>query len=141
MVLSSKWTLRESLLYLSSPGVVLYFSHVTQKTTWQDPRKAGFNLQMGNSTPPQSQISPNVSLQNIPQIPSLSNIPLPEGWEQAVTPEGETYFINHNDRTTSWFDPRLRKLITVPVPVGYMKTCWKWLCGFDILTYFTILKW
>lgn len=35
--------------------------------------------------------------------------PLPEGWEQAVTPEGELYFIDHHSRKTSWFDPRLRK--------------------------------
>lgn len=35
--------------------------------------------------------------------------PLPEGWEQAQTPEGEIYFINHQTRTTSWFDPRIRK--------------------------------
>lgn len=34
---------------------------------------------------------------------------LPEGWEQASTPEGEIYFINHATRTTSWFDPRIRK--------------------------------
>ncbi|KAL3289909.1 hypothetical protein HHI36_023294 [Cryptolaemus montrouzieri] len=33
--------------------------------------------------------------------------PLPEGWEQAQTPEGEIYFINHQTRTTSWFDPRI----------------------------------
>nr|XP_018900896.1 PREDICTED: transcriptional coactivator YAP1-A-like [Bemisia tabaci] len=33
--------------------------------------------------------------------------PLPEGWEQALTPEGEQYFINHQTRTTSWFDPRI----------------------------------
>ena len=36
--------------------------------------------------------------------------PLPEGWEQSSTPEGEIYFINHQTRTTSWFDPRIRKL-------------------------------
>lgn len=36
--------------------------------------------------------------------------PLPEGWEQAQTAEGEVYFINHQMRTTSWFDPRIRKL-------------------------------
>lgn len=36
--------------------------------------------------------------------------PLPEGWEQAKTEEGEVYFINHLTRTTSWFDPRIRKL-------------------------------
>lgn len=34
--------------------------------------------------------------------------PLPEGYEQAVTAAGETYFINHAKCTTSWFDPRLR---------------------------------
>lgn len=34
---------------------------------------------------------------------------LPDGWEQATTPEGEIYFINHATRTTSWFDPRIRK--------------------------------
>ena len=33
--------------------------------------------------------------------------PLPYGWEQGVTAAGEIYFINHNDRTTSWNDPRL----------------------------------
>lgn len=38
--------------------------------------------------------------------------PLPEGWEQAQTVEGEIYFINHQTRTTSWFDPRIRKLLT-----------------------------
>jgi len=34
---------------------------------------------------------------------------LPPGWEQGVTPEGDVYYINHIDRTTSWFDPRIRK--------------------------------
>lgn len=38
--------------------------------------------------------------------------PLPDGWEQAATPEGEIYFINHAARTTSWFDPRIRKFQT-----------------------------
>uniref|UniRef100_A0AAZ3R1A4 WW domain-containing protein n=1 Tax=Oncorhynchus tshawytscha TaxID=74940 RepID=A0AAZ3R1A4_ONCTS len=33
--------------------------------------------------------------------------PLPEGWEQAVTPEGEVYYINHITKTTSWLDPHL----------------------------------
>lgn len=33
--------------------------------------------------------------------------PLPPGWEQGITPEGELYFINHIEKTTSWNDPRL----------------------------------
>lgn len=39
--------------------------------------------------------------------------PLPEGWERAKTQEGEMYFINHLTRTTSWFDPRIRKFSTL----------------------------
>jgi len=35
--------------------------------------------------------------------------PLPPGWEQGVTAEGDIYYINHNNKTTSWYDPRLRK--------------------------------
>ena len=33
--------------------------------------------------------------------------PLPDGWEQAITSEGEIYYINHKNKTTSWLDPRL----------------------------------
>lgn len=32
---------------------------------------------------------------------------MPDGWEQAITPEGEIYYINHLTRTTSWVDPRI----------------------------------
>lgn len=32
---------------------------------------------------------------------------LPDGWEQAITSEGEIYYINHKNKTTSWLDPRL----------------------------------
>lgn len=32
--------------------------------------------------------------------------PLPPGWGQATTPEGQVYFLNHNERTTTWDDPR-----------------------------------
>ena len=48
---------------------------------------------------PQPQQQPQQQPQNLP--------PLPEQWEQAVTPEGEVYFINHANKTTSWYDPRL----------------------------------
>ena len=32
---------------------------------------------------------------------------LAESWEQAVSPDGETYFINHISKSTSWVDPRI----------------------------------
>ena len=31
--------------------------------------------------------------------------PLPEGWQKAYTAEGEAYYVNHKNRTTSWFHP------------------------------------
>ncbi|KNC56410.1 E3 ubiquitin-protein ligase NEDD4 [Thecamonas trahens ATCC 50062] len=32
--------------------------------------------------------------------------PLPDGWEMRRAANGRVYFVNHNDRTTSWEDPR-----------------------------------
>ncbi|XP_059050882.1 WW domain-containing transcription regulator protein 1-like isoform X3 [Achroia grisella] len=32
--------------------------------------------------------------------------PLPPGWEQARTPEGQVYYLNHLTKTTTWDDPR-----------------------------------
>lgn len=91
-------------------GQRYFLNHLLQQTTWVDPRKANFNAshttQLTQHTPTQSsQHSPNVSMQNLQQ--SVQNIPLPGGWEQAQTPEGEIYYINHVERTTTWFDPRL----------------------------------
>jgi len=37
---------------------------------------------------------------------------LPAGWEAKKTPQGKMYFVDHNNRTTSWEDPR-------PLPVGF----------------------
>ncbi|KZT60479.1 HECT-domain-containing protein [Calocera cornea HHB12733] len=32
--------------------------------------------------------------------------PLPQGWEQRFTAEGRPYYVDHNNRTTTWQDPR-----------------------------------
>ncbi|KAM6973739.1 transcriptional coactivator YAP1 [Aplochiton taeniatus] len=80
-------------------GQRYFLNHLDQSTTWQDPRKA--LLQM-NQTAPASPVP--VPQQN---IMSPASGPLPEGWEQAITSEGEIYYINHKNKTTSWLDPRL----------------------------------
>lgn len=36
---------------------------------------------------------------------------LPAGWEQRNTPEGRSYFVDHNTRTTTWVDPRRQQYI------------------------------
>lgn len=35
-------------------------------------------------------------------------LPLPSGWEEAVDLDGRIFYIDHNNRRTSWLDPRDR---------------------------------
>ncbi|KAI5635597.1 WW domain-containing protein [Phthorimaea operculella] len=101
-------------------GQIYYLNHITKTTTWEDPRKSQAAQAMSNTVQHQSA---ETLLAQTPQQPittpttpakSTTNNtgsdplgPLPDGWEQAATPEGEVYFINHAARTTSWFDPRI----------------------------------
>lgn len=42
-------------------------------------------------------------IQHIRQMSDINQIPLPEGWEEAVDHQtGRSYFINHNEKTTTW---------------------------------------
>lgn len=36
----------------------------------------------------------------------IESIRLPDGWEVSYTPNGERYFLNHKEKTTTWEDPR-----------------------------------
>ncbi|XP_050313942.1 transcriptional coactivator YAP1-A isoform X1 [Anthonomus grandis grandis] len=89
-------------------GQIYYLDHTTRTTTWEDPRKTLAASQQHQSAehlvshPHTSPTSPNAKVNNDVDLGAL-----PEGWEQAQTPEGEIYFINHQTRTTSWFDPRI----------------------------------
>jgi len=44
---------------------------------------------------------------HIAQVGGGTNGPLPSGWEQGVTNEGEIYFIDHRTHRTQWHDPRI----------------------------------
>ncbi|XP_054986915.1 transcriptional coactivator YAP1 isoform X3 [Sorex araneus] len=79
-------------------GQRYFLNHIDQTTTWQDPRKA--MLSQMNVTAP---TSPPVQQSAMHSVSG----PLPDGWEQAVTQDGEIYYINHKNKTTSWLDPRL----------------------------------
>ncbi|XP_019467784.1 transcriptional coactivator YAP1-like isoform X2 [Meleagris gallopavo] len=73
-------------------------SHIDQTTTWQDPRKAMLS-QMNVTAPTSPPVQQNLM--------NSASGPLPDGWEQAMTQDGEIYYINHKNKTTSWLDPRL----------------------------------
>ncbi|XP_011648280.1 transcriptional coactivator YAP1 [Pogonomyrmex barbatus] len=77
-------------------GQIYFLNHITRTTTWEDPRKTAAAASV-------AAVAAAAVESNKPN--SLG--PLPDGWEQARTAEGEVYFINHQSRTTSWFDPRI----------------------------------
>ncbi|KAJ8391157.1 hypothetical protein AAFF_G00095860 [Aldrovandia affinis] len=52
------------------------------------------------------------SWSSLPRDDSLE--PLPKNWEMAYTETGMVYFIDHNDKTTTWLDPRLAKKAKPP---------------------------
>ncbi|XP_026676820.1 transcriptional coactivator YAP1-like [Diaphorina citri] len=91
--------------------------HHTKTTTWEDPRKT-LAAQVQSQHQRSAELLSSPSPQPSPQAPTKpsgsvspgSLGPLPEGWDMATTAEGETYFINHTTRTTSWFDPRILQL-------------------------------
>jgi hypothetical protein len=44
-----------------------------------------------------------------------TSLPLPPGWEIQYTPDGKSYFIDHNTKTTTWTDPRIRQTHSPPM--------------------------
>nr|XP_046209258.1 WW domain-containing transcription regulator protein 1-like isoform X2 [Oncorhynchus gorbuscha] len=89
----------------TSTGQKYFLNHVEKITTWHDPRKtmtAAMN-QMSLHAPPPS-ATPQQRNMALSQ-PNLGE--LPDGWEQAENPSGETYFIDHKTHRTSWLDPRV----------------------------------
>ena len=116
-------------------GQLYFMNHITKSTQWEDPRiqiqqqisrerqnnPVTMNMQRISPQPQNQQVSQTVPPPNINQLqgPQTAAVQsaiaadrqnlgaLPDGWEQSVTPEGETYFINHSAKETSWFDPRI----------------------------------
>ncbi|XP_076282815.1 transcriptional coactivator yki isoform X1 [Lasioglossum baleicum] len=81
-------------------GQIYFLNHLTRTTTWEDPRKTAAAANV-------AAVAAAVDNGKSSSAATNSLGPLPDGWEQARTPEGEIYFINHQTRTTSWFDPRI----------------------------------
>eukprot|EP00091_Calanus_sinicus_P017715 TRINITY_DN3834_c0_g1_i5.p1 TRINITY_DN3834_c0_g1~~TRINITY_DN3834_c0_g1_i5.p1 ORF type:complete len:440 (+),score=85.11 TRINITY_DN3834_c0_g1_i5:256-1575(+) len=87
-------------------GQIYFMNHITKTTQWEDPRKAINNQklrQLNGTASPRSAVSP------LPQNAQgeLQLGALPHGWEQSVTEQGEVYFIHHQTKKTTWFDPRI----------------------------------
>ncbi|XP_029924468.1 transcriptional coactivator YAP1-like [Myripristis murdjan] len=96
-------------------GQRYFLNHLDQTTTWHDPRLPQLQsaaAQHPISGPPvHGHTLTNSTSTTQPQNISPEAGPLPEGWEQAVTPEGEVYYINHVTKSTSWLDPRIAQKV------------------------------
>eukprot|EP00752_Nemacystus_decipiens_P010781 g9590.t1 len=81
-----------------------YYLHEHDKTTiWERPTKAPTPrvASKGKRTEREKSKSPPATNSSEEQ----RGQPLPPGWSQAVTPDGEIYYENHIDQTTSWKPP------------------------------------
>ncbi|XP_012668939.1 transcriptional coactivator YAP1-like isoform X1 [Otolemur garnettii] len=91
--LPAGWEIAET-----SAGQKYFLNHTDHTTSWQDPREAML-LQMNataSTSPPAQQ-----------NMMNSASGPLPDGWEQAVTQDGEIYYINYKNMTAPWLDPSL----------------------------------
>ncbi|XP_026667255.1 E3 ubiquitin-protein ligase Su(dx) isoform X2 [Ceratina calcarata] len=120
-------------------GRIYYVDHNTRSTTWQRPNTERLQhfqhwqgerqhvVQQGNQRflYPQAHGSqaaiagPSTSLADDDDVLG----PLPAGWERRKQPEGRVYYVNHQNRTTQWEDPRTQGQETgidePPLPDGW----------------------
>uniref|UniRef100_A0A6Q2YRK1 HECT-type E3 ubiquitin transferase n=1 Tax=Esox lucius TaxID=8010 RepID=A0A6Q2YRK1_ESOLU len=95
--LSSKITQPSFLLKKSGVNVHFYFLiQITSEAAYSGPSVY---------QPPM--VSPKGSPQHSPNPPRECGF-MPAGWEVRSAPNGRPFFIDHNTKTTSWEDPRLK---------------------------------
>lgn len=66
-----------------------------------------------NSTDTNSRRDSTASANNANNLESLAE-GLPPGWSMQLAPNGRWFFIDHNERTTSWVDPRTGRASPMP---------------------------
>lgn len=81
------------LMKTTADGKPYFINKERRLTTWLDPR---------TNRPAAATQRPGLS----PAQHDSSTVPLPEGWEMAVSENGAPYFIDHINRKTTWNDPR-----------------------------------
>ncbi|KAK3750287.1 hypothetical protein RRG08_015779 [Elysia crispata] len=94
-------------------GRTFYIDHNNRTTSWEDPRKQ--ILHRGGSLRNADSPSPLFRSTSVEDL--LHNLgPLPPGWEERVHTDGRVFFIDHNNKTTHWEDPRLQEIGGPAIP-------------------------
>uniref|UniRef100_A0A8I3W0D1 E3 ubiquitin-protein ligase n=1 Tax=Callithrix jacchus TaxID=9483 RepID=A0A8I3W0D1_CALJA len=94
-------------------GRSYYVDHNSRTTTWTKPTvqatvETSQLTSSQSSAGPQSQASTSDSGQQVTQPSETEQGFLPKGWEVRHAPNGRPFFIDHNTKTTTWEDPRLK---------------------------------
>ncbi|KFO94349.1 E3 ubiquitin-protein ligase NEDD4, partial [Buceros rhinoceros silvestris] len=120
-------------------GRSYYIDHNSRTTTWIKP-VVQIAMETGQSSGAQSisvgrqpqATSSDSSQQSSQQQPEMEQGFLPKGWEVRHAPNGRPFFIDHNTKTTTWEDPRLkssahprRKTSLDPVDLGPLPPGWE----------------
>ncbi|KAF7660588.1 hypothetical protein LDENG_00279190 [Lucifuga dentata] len=104
---------------LDSKGRRYFVNHTNRSTTWTRPIIQRTSEVAAPSSLPQSPtacspMSPEASPQRSPCPEATVECgSMPAGWEVRSAPNGRPFFIDHNTKTTTWNDPRLK----IPVHV------------------------
>ncbi|KAI1235091.1 E3 ubiquitin-protein ligase NEDD4, partial [Lamprotornis superbus] len=120
-------------------GRSYYIDHNSRTTTWIKPvvqiaaETSQVSAAQGISIGRQPQAtSSDSSQQSSQQQPEMEQGFLPKGWEVRHAPNGRPFFIDHNTKTTTWEDPRLkipahprRKTSLDPVDLGPLPPGWE----------------
>uniref|UniRef100_A0A8C9VHX0 E3 ubiquitin-protein ligase n=1 Tax=Scleropages formosus TaxID=113540 RepID=A0A8C9VHX0_SCLFO len=116
-----------------SRGCLYYINRISKKRTWSHPLAneaeclpvsvmpmlLQFRLQVpadvshGPITSQASLVSPETPSQHAREAVQDINL-MPPGWEIRSAPDGRPFFIDHNTKTTTWEDPRLK----IPAHMG-----------------------
>ncbi|XP_076203815.1 E3 ubiquitin-protein ligase NEDD4 isoform X1 [Aptenodytes patagonicus] len=120
-------------------GRSYYIDHNSRTTTWIKP-VVQIAMETGQLSAVQSisigrqpqATSSDSSQQSSQQQPEMEQGFLPKGWEVRHAPNGRPFFIDHNTKTTTWEDPRLkisahlrRKTSLDPVDLGPLPPGWE----------------
>ncbi|KAL4682095.1 hypothetical protein H8957_006816 [Semnopithecus entellus] len=94
-------------------GRSYYVDHNSRTTTWTKPTvqatvETSQLTSSQSSAGPQLQASTSDSSQQVTQPSEIEQGFLPKGWEVRHAPNGRPFFIDHNTKTTTWEDPRLK---------------------------------
>ncbi|RPA91244.1 HECT-domain-containing protein [Choiromyces venosus 120613-1] len=96
-------------------GRTYYVDHNTRTTTWNRPpityNESDQRVAMQQNTEAERQRHQNPVSMMATGATTAGTGELPPGWEQRHTPEGRSYYVDHNTRTTTWVDPRRQQYI------------------------------